>query len=116
MRSTKRVAVWPVGLVGGLGAEGPICENDTVVNWHTSWATDRKFPLDFAGFAIHIDVLLSNPKILVNPKANIGFMETDYLEQVADEKEELEPKADNCTQVCCIENVLNYAWMNRSTN
>ena len=100
MRSTKKISVWPVGLVGGLGAEGPVCENDTVVNWHTSWATDRKFPLDFAGFAIHIDVLLSNPKILVNPKANIGFMETDYLEQVAEEKEELEPKADNCTQVC----------------
>ena len=26
-------------------------------------------------------------------------METDYLEQVADEKEELEPKADNCPAI-----------------
>ena len=100
MKTTRKISVWPVGLVGGLGAEGPVCENDTVVSWHTSWAKARKFPLDFAGFAIHIDVLLGNPKILVNSKANIGYMETDYLEQVAEDKEELEPKADNCTEVC----------------
>ena len=31
MRTTKTVAVWPVGLVGKLMYESPLCENGKVI-------------------------------------------------------------------------------------
>ena len=49
MRYTKKVSVWPVGFAGGLLAEGPICENGKVINWHVGWSPERKFPVDMAG-------------------------------------------------------------------
>lgn len=30
MRSTKKVSVWPVGMVGGLRYESPICDRNSV--------------------------------------------------------------------------------------
>lgn len=30
MRSTKKVSVWPVGMVGGLRYESPICDRNLV--------------------------------------------------------------------------------------
>ena len=58
MRYTRKVSVWPVGLVGGLLAEGPICANGKVVKWHVSWSSYRKFPLDMAGIS-SFNIILS---------------------------------------------------------
>lgn len=49
MRYTKKVSIWPVGLAGGLKAEGPRCKNGKVTSWHVGWSPDRKFPVDMAG-------------------------------------------------------------------
>ena len=49
MRYTKKVSIWPVGIVGGLKYEGPKCSHDKVTGWYSYWATDRKFRIDFAG-------------------------------------------------------------------
>ena len=49
MRYTKKVSIWPVGLAGGLKAEGPICKNGRVISWHAGWSPNRKFPVDMAG-------------------------------------------------------------------
>ena len=54
MRNTKKVSVWPVGLVGGLKYEGPKCSKDKVTGWYSYWATDRMFRIDFAGLLPHI--------------------------------------------------------------
>lgn len=51
MRYTKKMSVWPVGICGGLRWEGPVCENGAVKRWHTAWAKERPFPIDFAGTA-----------------------------------------------------------------
>ena len=43
------MSVWPVGICGGLRWEGPVCKNGKVTSWHTAWALERPFPIDFAG-------------------------------------------------------------------
>ncbi|XP_048061018.1 galactosylgalactosylxylosylprotein 3-beta-glucuronosyltransferase 2 isoform X2 [Megalobrama amblycephala] len=49
MRSTRRVSVWPVGLVGGRRYERPLVEKGKVVGWYTGWKADRPFAIDMAG-------------------------------------------------------------------
>lgn len=49
MRTTRKVSVWPVGLVGGRRYERPIVENGKVVGWYTGWRADRPFAIDMAG-------------------------------------------------------------------
>ena len=49
-----KVGVWPVGIVGKLRYEGPICEDGKVTKWFTAWKADRPFPLDMAGFSFHL--------------------------------------------------------------
>ena len=58
MRYTRKMAVWPVGICGGLRWEGPVCAQGKVVDWHTSWAKDRPFPIDFAGESYPITLLV----------------------------------------------------------
>lgn len=49
MRTTRKVSVWPVGLVGGRRYERPVVENGKVVGWYTGWRADRPFAIDMAG-------------------------------------------------------------------
>lgn len=49
MRTTRKVSVWPVGLVGGRRYERPLVENGKVVGWYTGWRADRPFAIDMAG-------------------------------------------------------------------
>lgn len=49
MRSTRKVSVWPVGLVGGRRYERPVVANGKVVGWYTGWRADRPFAIDMAG-------------------------------------------------------------------
>lgn len=51
MRTTRKVSVWPVGLVGGRRYERPLVENGKVVGWYTGWRADRPFAIDMAGEA-----------------------------------------------------------------
>lgn len=51
MRTTRKVSVWPVGLVGGRRYERPVVENGKVVGWYTGWRADRPFAIDMAGEA-----------------------------------------------------------------
>ena len=54
-RHTKRVSVFPVGLMASQFVASPIvAENGTVIDWHTCWNGGRKFALDMAGFAVNV--------------------------------------------------------------
>ncbi|XP_068779734.1 LOW QUALITY PROTEIN: galactosylgalactosylxylosylprotein 3-beta-glucuronosyltransferase 3 [Struthio camelus] len=98
MRSTRRVAVWPVGLVGGLRFERPLVERGRVVGFHAAWKPERPFPLDMAGFAVALRLLLARPGARFDPRAERGYLESSLLQQLVS-VDELEPKADNCTRV-----------------
>ncbi|XP_066468527.1 galactosylgalactosylxylosylprotein 3-beta-glucuronosyltransferase 2 [Tiliqua scincoides] len=99
MRTTRKVSVWPVGLVGGRRYERPIVEKGKVVGWYTGWRADRPFAIDMAGFAVSLQVILSNPKAVFKRRGSQpGMQESDFLKQITT-VEELEPKANNCTKV-----------------
>lgn len=99
MRETKKVSIWPVGLVGGLYVEKPIVENGKVVGFNSAWRPERPFPIDMAGFAISLKHFLSKPDAIFSYKSEAGFQETDFLSLLTT-REELEPMAANCTKVC----------------
>ncbi|KAJ6657029.1 hypothetical protein lerEdw1_003030 [Lerista edwardsae] len=98
IRSTKRVSVWPVGLVGGLRFERPLVENGKVVGFYTAWKPNRPFPMDMAGFAVALQLLLANREARFDPQAERGYLESSLLQSLVS-IEELEPKADDCTKV-----------------
>lgn len=99
MRYTKKVSVWPVGLVGGLRWEGPICENGAVVKFYVAWRPERPMPVDMAGFAINAKLFIDNPEVEMDPLARRGYLESSIVSKLA-KRDEFEPLTDDCKQVC----------------
>lgn len=57
------------------------------------------FFLIHKGFAVSLQVILSNPKAVFKRRGSQpGMQESDFLKQITT-VEELEPKANNCTKV-----------------
>ena len=102
MRYTRKVSVWPVGICGGLRFEGPLCTDGRVTGWHTAWEVNRPFPLDMAGFAVGLPLLLARKGARMNQYAKRGFVESSLLSNLINGIDELEPKADDCSKVIMI--------------
>jgi galactosylgalactosylxylosylprotein 3-beta-glucuronosyltransferase 3 len=99
MRFTQRVSVWPVGLAGYLRYESPIVGHDGhVVGWFTAWKPRREFALDMAGFAVSTQLLVNHSLATFSYNVSRGEQETYFLRQLVG-LVDLEPKANNCTQV-----------------
>ena len=77
---TKKVSVFPVGLVGGLMLERP--------------TVSRTEELDIAGFAVNLGHLLSHTSASFVSETENGYQETEFLKQLI-KLEELEPVATN---------------------
>lgn len=107
MEKIKVIGVWPVGLVGGLMVERPICDNATnkVVGFNSVWKPERKFPIDMAGFALNLKVVIEKKDAMFSYAAPNGYHETTLLEQMV-KTDQLEPLADCCTKV--INFILNF--------
>ncbi len=100
MRYTKKVSVWPVGLVGKLRFESPIVTNGKVTGWHTYWYPKRRpFASDMAGFAVNLQLILKYPQAAFPTRTRRGFLESDFVSGLGLNKDDLEPKANNCTKV-----------------
>lgn len=99
MRKTIKVSVWPVGLVGGLMVERPIVEDGHVVGWNAAWKPNRRYPLDMAGFAVSLRLLLDHPSAHFRLQLPRGQQESFLLARLLSGLEELEPRARNCTLV-----------------
>lgn len=100
MRYTKKVSVWPVGICGGLRFEGPLCSNGRVTGWHTVWELERPFPLDMAGFAVGLPLLLDRKEAKMDLHAKRGYVESSLLSSLVTSMDELEAKSDDCSKVC----------------
>ncbi|XP_030845357.1 galactosylgalactosylxylosylprotein 3-beta-glucuronosyltransferase 1-like [Strongylocentrotus purpuratus] len=100
MRTTQKVSIWPVGLVGGIRFESPIL-NDAgkVSSWHTMYAPDRAFAIDMAGFAVSLKYFRQQSHVRFDPKSRPGWVEPTLLVQLGLKKEDLEPRAENCSKV-----------------
>jgi beta-1,3-glucuronyltransferase len=59
MRYTKKVSMWPVGLVTKVGLSSPVVNNKgVVIDFFDGWMANRKFPVDMAGFAVSVQLVL----------------------------------------------------------
>ena len=93
MRDTRRVSVWPVGLVGGLMVEKPkVSPEGKVVGWEVVWAPQRPFAVDMAGFAVNLRLLLSSPKAKFAYRVKRGHQESEFLKHLVSGLDELEPR------------------------
>lgn len=99
IRSTKKVACWPVGLVGGLMVERPLVEDGKIIGFNSAFKPQRMFPIDMAGFSINVAILLTNSQAYFTLKVARGYQETYLLKQLVRHPSEMEPKAENCSKV-----------------
>jgi len=99
MRDTEKVSVWPVGLVYTLGISSPILNTTTgkVIGFHDPYTKRRRFAVDMAGFAVNLRYFLSMPKANMPYKA--GYEEDYFIRSLKVQYDDLEPKANNCTEV-----------------
>lgn len=97
MRKTKKVSVFPVGMILSLGISSPIIKDGKVVGFHDGFQAGRKFALDMAGFAVNLRVLHANPGATM-PHV-LSYLEDGFLKQLRVELDDLEPLAWGCTQV-----------------
>ncbi|XP_052767592.1 galactosylgalactosylxylosylprotein 3-beta-glucuronosyltransferase 3-like [Mya arenaria] len=97
MRYTKKMSVWPVGLVAGIRYEAPKVRNGKVVGWHTS--LPRNISTDMAGFAVSLQLLDDNAGAQFRATAASGYLEADFIKQLGVTLSDLEPRAEECTKV-----------------
>ncbi|CAG2231439.1 B3GAT3 [Mytilus edulis] len=101
MRYTKKLSMWPVGFSGAMRLEKPIVKDGKVTNFSAWWSNHRVFAVDMAGFAINTNVLWDYYPMrfeTIVPAKTCCMAETHFLEQCCT-REDIEPKADNCTKV-----------------
>jgi len=100
IRSTKSAAVWPVGLSGGLKFEGPTsCVGGKVQEWYTAWKPHRPFPIDMAGFSVHLRLLFKFPDAVYSNRVQRGYLESDFLTKLGLSRDTVEPKANSCSEI-----------------
>lgn len=128
IRKTKKISVFPVGHLGPNLIERPIIKNKRIVDWDAYWK-ERKFPLDWAGFAFNSELLINHKgeflkgfnwveavkENIVDPNMPESerqvFLrvhkdgETEFLQNLNISVDDLEPLCDNCTKC--------YAWHNQ---
>lgn len=98
MRYTKKVSMWPVGLITKYGVSSPIVRNGSISGFYDGWIGGRKFPVDMAGFAVNVNFLLSRPNASMPYKP--GYEEDGFLKSLSPlNLTEIELMATNCTQV-----------------
>lgn len=68
-----------------------------VIGFFDSWVSQRLWPVDMAGFAVALSYLERNPNATMPYKA--GFEEDGFLKSIGLKMDDIEPKANNCTEV-----------------
>uniref|UniRef100_A0A336LV95 Galactosylgalactosylxylosylprotein 3-beta-glucuronosyltransferase n=1 Tax=Culicoides sonorensis TaxID=179676 RepID=A0A336LV95_CULSO len=97
IRFTKYVSMFPVGLIGQYAISAPIVKKGQIIGFFDSWPAKRLWPVDMAGFAINLEVIFQNPNATMPYKA--GYEEDEFLKSIDLKIENIEPKANNCTEV-----------------
>ncbi|XP_070500308.1 galactosylgalactosylxylosylprotein 3-beta-glucuronosyltransferase P isoform X1 [Chironomus tepperi] len=98
MRYTKKVSMWPVGLITKYGVSTPIVKNGTLAGFYDGWNGGRKYPVDMASFSVSVRFLLSRPNASMPFKP--GYEEDGFLKSLSPLKlTEIELLASNCTEI-----------------
>lgn len=98
MRYTKKVSMWPVGLVTKFGLSSPIVRKGKIDGFYDGWIGGRRYPVDMAGFAVNVKFFLSRPDAAMPYKP--GYEEDGFLKSLAPlNNTEIELLASDCTEV-----------------
>lgn len=97
IRTTKKVSMFPVGLIGDYAVSTPVVKNGKVEGFFDSWPAKRKWPVDMAGFAVSLEYMAASPNVTMPFKA--GYEEDEFLKSIGLKLQDIEPKANNCTEV-----------------
>ncbi|KAJ7533527.1 hypothetical protein O6H91_13G053800 [Diphasiastrum complanatum] len=113
LREIKRVGTWPVGMLAHSKSktilEGPVCEGNTVIGWHTSEKSKRlrRFHVDMSGFGFNSS-LLWDPQTWHRPTQESirdldtikeGLQETTFIEQLVEDESQMEGLPSGCSKV-----------------
>ncbi|GAB0098463.1 Galactosylgalactosylxylosylprotein 3-beta-glucuronosyltransferase [Sergentomyia squamirostris] len=98
IRYTKKVSMWPVGLITKYGVSSPIVRNGNFSGFYDGWIGGRKYAVDMAGFAVSVNFLLSRPKAEMPFKP--GYEEDGFLKSLHPlDNSEIELLASGCTEI-----------------
>ncbi|XP_064078222.1 galactosylgalactosylxylosylprotein 3-beta-glucuronosyltransferase S-like isoform X2 [Macrobrachium nipponense] len=97
MRSTDKVSMWPVGLIGDYTVSSPVVNEGKVVGFYDGWPAGRKFQVDMAGFAVGVGYLKKQKKVTMPYIA--GHEEDGFLKSLNLSIKDIEVKADGCTNI-----------------
>ncbi|XP_034481028.1 galactosylgalactosylxylosylprotein 3-beta-glucuronosyltransferase P isoform X2 [Drosophila innubila] len=98
MRYTKKVSMWPVGLVTKTGVSSPIIRNGKLEGYYDGWIGGRKYPVDMAGFAVSVKFLHERPHAKMPFKP--GYEEDGFLRSLSPlDNAEIELLADECREI-----------------
>ena len=56
IRKTRRISVFPVGLVSDRPVSAPVVVGGRVTDFYEGWTGNRTFPVDMAGFAFSVSL------------------------------------------------------------
>lgn len=96
IRWTKKVSMFPVGLIGIQGISSPIVKDGQVIGFTDPWFEYRKFPVDMAGFAVSTRLMREKEGKM---PFQAGHEEDQFLRSLEIEMPDIEPKAGGCTEV-----------------
>ena len=102
LRLTKTLSLFPVGLVTKTGLSSPIVRDGKIVGFYDGWISNRKFPVDMAGFAVNLATLQqasSRRKGRMAMPFTPGYEEDGFLRQLDVQPSDAQPLANNCTIV-----------------
>ncbi|CEM38452.1 unnamed protein product [Vitrella brassicaformis CCMP3155] len=101
LRKVRNIGTWPVGLAGARRVAQYCDVNSTTgkIKKYNAWGTGRAYPIDTAGFGLHVRHFLQDPPLLWKIRSKKGRLESDFLEQTNVSKWDIEPLADNCTKI-----------------
>ena len=123
IRWTKKISLFPVGLIGYQAVTSPIVVKKTdhakklkgeegkqfssdlslpqtaceVIGFSDPWFANRKFPIDMAGFAANVEFIASHPHQSMPYK--VGYEEDYFLQSLNVSFSDFEPLSECCTKV-----------------
>ncbi|CAK9879459.1 unnamed protein product [Sphagnum jensenii] len=113
MRQIRRFGTWLVGMLVHSKSktilEGPVCDGEKVVGWHTNEKSKRlrRFHVDMSGFAFNSSILWDPDRWhrpSVDPIRQLdtvkeGFQETTFIEQLVADESQMEGRPPGCSKV-----------------
>ncbi|CAM6033128.1 unnamed protein product [Sphagnum compactum] len=113
MRQIRRFGTWLVGMLVHSKSktilEGPVCDGEKVVGWHTNEKSKRlrRFHVDMSGFAFNSSILWDPDRWhrpSVDPIQQLdtvkeGFQETTFIEQLVADESQMEGRPPGCSKV-----------------